>query len=199
MLENLLQMVKEIGEEQVVNNSLIPNEQNEAVMATASESILGTLQQAIASGRGEELLSMFKSSSSAEIMSNPLAQDIQSGFMENAGSKLGLNSNVVKGLAATMIPILISKLVKRTNSAAPENSGFSLESLFSDLVGGGGRQQQGGLDIGSLIGQFTRGGQQGGSNIGGMLQQLIGGGGGQPRGGGQQDMIGNLIKGFFGK
>jgi hypothetical protein len=196
MLENLLQMVKEIGQEQVVNNSLIPNEQNEAVMATASETILASFQQAIANGRGDELLSMFQSNSSAEIMSNPLAQDIQDGFMNNAGQKLGLNSNVVKGLAVTMIPILISKLVKRTNSTAPENSGFSLEGLLGDLVGGGGGKQQGGLDIGSLIGQFTGGGQQGGSGIGGMLQQLIGGG---QRGGGQQDMIGNLVRGFFGK
>lgn len=197
MLENLLKMVKEIGEEQVVNNNLIPNDQNEAVMATASETILSSFQQAIANGRGDELLSMFRSNSSAEIMSNPLAQDIQSGFMDNASQKLGLNSNVIKGLAVTMIPILISKLVKRTNSSAPENSGFSLEGLLGDLVGGG-RQQQGGLDIGSLIGQFTGGGQQGGGgNIGGMLQQLIGGG--QQRGGQQQDMIGSLIKGFFGK
>jgi uncharacterized protein YidB (DUF937 family) len=197
MLENLLQMVKEIGQEQVVNNKLIPNEQNEAVMATASETILTSFQQAIAGGRGDELLSMFQSNSSAEIMSNPLAQDIQDGFVNNAGQKLGLNSNVVKGLAVTMIPILISKLVKRTNSTAPEHNGFSIEGLLGDLVGGGGGQQQGGLDIGSLIGQFTGGGQQGGgSGIGGMLQQLIGGG---QQGGGQQDMIGNLVRGFFSK
>lgn len=196
MLENLLQMIKEVGEEQVVNNRLVPNDQNDAVMATASESILGTLQQAIANGRGEEMLSMFQSNNSAEIMSNPLAQDIQDGFMANASQNLGLNSNVVKGLAATMIPMLISKLVKRTNSTAEADSGFSLDGLLGGLTGGG--NQQGGLDIGSLIGQFTGGGQSGGgANIGGMLQQLIGGGG--QSGGGQQDVVGNLIKGFFGR
>jgi hypothetical protein len=199
MLEQLLAMVKEIGQEQVVNNSLIPNEQNENVMATASESILGTLQQAVANGRGDELLSMFQSNSSAEIMSNPLAQDMQSGFVDNAGEKLGLSSNVVKGLAATMIPIIISKLVKRTNSTSQEDNGFSIEGLLGDLAGrGGGQQGSGGIDIASLIGQFTGGGQQGGaSGIGGMLQQLIGGGGQQKAGG--QDMIGNLVRGFFSK
>ncbi len=195
MLDQLLAMVKEIGQEQVVNNNLVPNEQNETVMATASESILASMQQAVASGRGEELLSMFKSSSSAEIMANPLAQEMQEGFASSAQQKLGLNSNVVKGLAVTMIPIIISKLVKRTNSTAEADSGFSLEGLLGGLTGGGG--QAGGMDIASLIGQFTGGGQQGGGGIGGMLQNLIGGGG-QQRGGGQ-DMIGSLIKGFFGK
>lgn len=198
MLDQLLAMVKEIGQEQVVNNSLIPNEKNETVMATASESILGTIQQALAGGRGEELLSMFQSNSSAEIMSNPLAQDMQQGFMDNASQKLGLSSNVVKGLAATMIPIIISKLVKRTNSTAEADNGFSIQGLLGDLIGGGGQQQAaGGLDIGSLIGQFTGGGQQGAGGIGGMLQQLIGGRQQQQAGG--QDMIGNLIKGFFNK
>lgn len=200
MIDQLLAMVKEIGQEQVVNNKLIPNEQNETVMATASESILGTIQQALAGGRGEEVLSMFQSNSSAEIMSNPLAQDMQQGFMENASQKLGLSSNVIKGLAATMIPIIISKLVKRSNSTAEADSGFSIQGLLGDLIGGGGgnQQQAGGLDIGSLIGQFTGGGggQQNAGGIGGMLQQLIGGG--QQKAGGQ-DMIGNLIKGFFSK
>ncbi|MCU0388146.1 MAG: hypothetical protein MUE71_06025 [Chitinophagaceae bacterium] len=193
MLDQLLAMVKDIGQEQVVNNSLIPNEQNETVMAAASETILSSFQQAIASGRGDELLGMFQSNSSAEIMANPLAQEIQDGFVANAQQKLGLNSNVIKGLAVTMIPIIISKLVKKTNSTAEADSAFNIQGLLGDLTGGGA--QQGGLDIGSLIGQFTGGNQQGGGGIGGILQNLVGG---QQSGGGQ-DMIGNLIKGFFGK
>jgi hypothetical protein len=126
-------------------------------------------------------------------MANPLAQEIQDGFVANAQQKLGLNSNVIKGLAVTMIPIIISKLVKKTNSTAEADSAFNIQGLLGDLTGGGA--QQGSLDIGSLIGQFTGGNQQGGGGIGGILQNLVGG---QQSGGGQ-DMIGNLIKGFFGK
>ena len=194
MLEQLLAMVREIGQEQVVNNSLVPNEQNEGVMAAASESILSGMQQAVANGRGEELLSMFNSSNAAEIMANPLAQEMQDGFVANAQQKLGLSSNVVKGLAVTLLPIIISKLVKRTNSTAEADTGFSLDGLLGGLTGGGG--QAGGIDIGSLIGQFTGGGNQNAGGIGGILQNLVGGG--QQAGGGQ-DMIGNLIKGFFSK
>ncbi len=192
MLDQLLAMVKEIGQEQVVNNSLIPNDQNETVMATASESILYSLQQAIAGGRGEELLNMFQSNSSAEIMANPLAQDMQDGFVSNA-QQLGLNSNVVKGLAATMIPMIISKLVKRTNSTSESDSAFNLQDLIGGLAGGG--SQQGGMDIGGLIGQFTGGGQQGSGGIDGILQNLLN----RQQGNNAQDMVGNLIKGFFGR
>ncbi len=198
MLDQLLAMVKEIGKEQVEDNTLIPNEQNDEVMATASESILGTFQQALAGGRSEELLSMFKTNSSAEIMANPLAQDIQSGFMDNAMQKLGINKNVAAGLAATMIPIIISKMVKRSNSSAPQDSGFSVQDLIGDLIGGGQKQTAGGggLDIGALIGQFTGGGHQGGGGLADLIGKFTGGG--QQAAGGQ-DMIGNLIKGFFKK
>jgi uncharacterized protein YidB (DUF937 family) len=195
MLEQLLSMVKDLGQDQVVNNPEVPNEFNDAVMATASESVLGTFQQAIAGGQGQEMLNMFQGKSDDEIMANPLAQQVQGSFMDNITSKLGINSQTAAGLAATFIPMIINKMVKRTNSTADEDSGFNLESLVSGLTGGGG--QQGGLDIGSLIGQFTGGGQGGGGGIGDLLNKFTGGN--KQGGGGQQDMLSNLVKGFFGK
>lgn len=199
MLEQLLSMVKDLGQHEVVNNPEVPNEYNETVMATASESLLGTMQQAIASGKGEELLKMFSSQHDGDIMANPLAQQVQSGFMDNITSKLGINSKTAAGLAATFIPLIINGLVKRTNSTAHEDSGFSIEGLLRGLTGGGGQQQAGGMDISSLIGQFTGGGQQaGGLDIGSLIGQFTGGGQAKQQAGGQ-DMIGNLIKGFFNK
>lgn len=198
MLEQLLSMVKDLGQDQVVNNPEVPNEYNETVMATASESLLGTMQQAIAGGQGEELLKMFNSQSDGEIMANPLAQQVQSGFMDNITSKLGINSKTAAGLAAAFIPMIINNMVKRTNSTAQEDSGFNLQGLIGGLIGGG-QQQAGGMDIGSLIGQFTGGGQQaGGLDIGSLIGQFTGGGNTNQQAGGQ-DMIGNLIKGFFNK
>jgi uncharacterized protein YidB (DUF937 family) len=198
MLEQLLSMVKDLGQDQVVNNPEVPNEYNETVMATASESLLGTMQQAIAGGQGEELLKMFNSQSDGEIMANPLAQQVQSGFMDNITSKLGINSKTAAGLATVFIPMIINNMVKRTNSTAQEDSGFSLQGLIGGLIGGG-QQQAGGMDISSLIGQFTGGGQRaGGLDIGSLIGQFTGGGQANQQAGGQ-DMIGNLIKGFFSK
>jgi hypothetical protein len=89
--------------------------------------------------------------------------------------------------------MIINKMVRRTNSTADEDSAFNLESLVGGLTGGG---QNGSLNIGSLIGQFTGGGQNGGG-IGDLINQFTGGN--KQGGGGQQDMLGNLVKGFFGK
>ncbi|HMP93756.1 MAG TPA: hypothetical protein PKD90_12830 [Phnomibacter sp.] len=195
MLENLLELVKQYGQEQVVDNTEIPNEQNEAVMAEASYAVAGTLQEALASGQMEDVLKMFSTGSSAQIMANPVAQNMQSGFVDSITSKLGINKNVAIGLAATLIPIVVSKMVKRTRSDAPEDSGFDLSGLIGSLTGGSG----GGLNIGSLIGQLTGGGGQqggGGFDIANIIQQVTSGAqqSRQSGGGGLAD----LISGFFG-
>lgn len=211
MLENLFNLIKEAGQEQVVENPDIPNEHNEAVLAEASHAVAGTMQNALANGQVEDVQKMFESKSSAQIMSNPVAQNMQGSFIDNITSKLGISKNVAMGLAATLIPIIISKLVKRTNSNAPQDSGFNFGSLISSLTGLGGGS--GGM-FGGNSGSGMFGGNSGGG-LGGMLGQLTGGGNNAGGGGGLMDMIsqitngarqqqqqgglGNLIKGFFGR
>jgi uncharacterized protein YidB (DUF937 family) len=197
MLENLLQMIKEVGQEQVVDNTDIPDDQNNAVMAEAAQSVTGGLQEAIANGQSDELMKMFSTGSSAQIMSNPVAQNIQGSFMDTISSKLGINKNVAAGLAATLIPIVISKLVKRTNSSAEADSGFNLNSLIGSLTGAGGNAGTGGFDIGGLISQFTGGGGQAktGGGLMDIFSQLTNGAQEQKNSGG----LSNLIQGFFGK
>lgn len=198
MLENLLQMVKEYGQREVVENPDIPDEQNTAVMSVASEAVVGTLQTALANGQMDEVMRMFNSASSSQIMSNPVAQNMQAGFMDNITSKLGINKNVAMGLASTLIPIIISKLVKRTNSTDQADSGFDLSSLIGSLTGGGGGGNSGGFNIGNLISQFTGGGNSGGGGGGGLadiISQVTNGARQQQGGGG----LSSLIQGFFGK
>jgi hypothetical protein len=190
MLESLIGLVKEYGQQQVVENPEVPNEYNESVMAEASYAVAGQLQQALANGQVQDVASLFDNDDDDAIMSNPLAQNMQSGFVDNITSKLGINKNVAIGLAGTLLPLVISQFVKRTRSTAPQDSGFDLGGLIGSLTGGGGNA--GGLNIGSLISQFTGGGgqQQGGLDIGGLINQFTGGG--QPGGQGGFDM-GNLL------
>lgn len=190
MLEQLLSMVKDLGQEQVVKNPEVPNEYNETVMATASESLLGTFQQAIYGGQGQQLLDMFRCQNDAEILANPLARQVQGNFLENLASKAGISGQTASGLASNYIPQVINQLVRRTNSTADEDSGFSLEGLIDGLSGG---EKGVGLDIGSLIGQFSGGGNKGG--IGDLLNQFTGGSKTEDGGGD----ISDTLKGFFGK
>jgi len=189
MLENLLNLVKEYSQDNVVDNPQIPNEKNDEVVAEATHAVAGGLQNALANGQGEELLSLFNSKSSAEVMSSPVAQQIQGGFMDNITSKLGINKNVAIGLAATLIPIVISKLVKRTNDT--NNSSFDLGGIISSLTGGGNNAGAGG--IGGLISQFTGGNAGGAGGIGSLISQFTGGGNAGGGGG-----IGDLISQFTG-
>ncbi|MES2648276.1 MAG: hypothetical protein V4717_15475 [Bacteroidota bacterium] len=192
MLENLFNLVKEFGQQQVVENPEIPNEQNEAVMAEASQAVAGTLQSQLAQGNLAGVMDMFRSNDSSEIMSNPVAQNMQAGFMENISNKLGINKNIAAGLAATLIPMIISKLVNRTNSAAPADSGFNLNSLIGSLTGGGN-----GHDFSGLINQVTgnNNGGAGGLDLSNIIAQISGGANQQQQSGG----LSSLINGFFRK
>ncbi|TAD93827.1 MAG: hypothetical protein EAY75_00700, partial [Bacteroidetes bacterium] len=175
------------------------NEYNEAVMAEAGQAVAGTLQAELANGNVADVMALFNGKSNAQIMSSPVAQNMQSGFLENITGKLGINKNVAMGLASTLLPMVISQLVKRTNSTEPQHSGFNIASLIGSLTGGG-QGGGGGLDIGNIISQFTGGGQQqpqagGGFDIGSIISQIAGGAQQQKGGGG----LSSLIQGFFGK
>ena len=189
MIENLLNLIKKSSQDNVVDNPQIPNEHNDAVVAEATHAVAGGLQDALANGQGAELLSMFNSKSSAEIMSSPVAQQIQGGFLENITSKLGINKNVAIGLAGTLIPIVISKLVKRTNDTS--NNSFDLNSIISSLTGGNNAGNGG---IGGLLNQFTQSGTTNSGGIGDLISQFTGGSNTSNTGGG----IGDLISQFTG-
>ena len=150
MLENIFQMVREFGQQQVVENPAIPNEQNEAVMAEASHAVAGTLQQQVSGGNLSGIMDLFKDSNEQAINNSPVTRNMQSGFIENITSKLGINKNVASGLAASFIPMILSKLVHRTNSTNPADSNFSLDNLISSLSGG-----LNGHGFGNLLHQFT--------------------------------------------
>ncbi len=56
MLENLINLVKEQAGDAIVNNPAIPNENNEAAIQSAGESIAGGLQNIISSGGLKDVL-----------------------------------------------------------------------------------------------------------------------------------------------
>jgi hypothetical protein len=189
MLDNILQMIREFGQQQVVENPEIPNENNNAVMAEASRAVTGTLQQQVASGNAGNIMDLFRNNDPQEIMRSPVAQEMQTGFMDNITRKLGINKNVAAGLAASFIPMILSKLVHRTNSNDPADNGFNLNDLVKSLTGGSG-----GHGFGNLVNQFT-GNQNGGINPGNLATNAGETGGDQ----GQQGGLNNLINDFFGR
>ena len=189
MLDQLMQLVKEFGEKEVVQNPEVPNEYNNAVMSEAAYAVGGTLQDAIASGDIKGLMSMFDNDDDQAIMANPLSQQMQGSFIDGITSKLGISKQTAMRVGAMLIPLVLSQMVKRTRSSAPQDSGFNITDLITNLTGGHG----GGNGIADLVSQFTGGGQSGGLQD--VIRQLSGGARTQQQNGG----LGNLITSFFGR
>ena len=206
MLDNLFDLVKGLAGDAVIKNQEVPNEQNEAVIAEATNTVAGGLQNMVAGGGLQSILSLFGGGGQQKggIMSNPIVSMMIGHFANKLMNKYKLGSSQASGVAANLIPSVISNLINKTND--PSDNGFSLDSLLNSLTGGKStevaQQQQAAGDNGfsfqNLISQFTGGGQQGGG--GGLMDivsQIAGGAQNQQQqqgGGGLMDMIKGFIK-----
>lgn len=208
MLDNLFNMIKGVAGDAVINNPEVPNEHNDAVVAEATNTVAGGLQNLVAGGGLESILSLFggggQQQGKASLMSNPIVAMMIGHFAKKLMGKFGLQSNQASGVAQSLIPSVISNLISKTND--PSNSSFTLDGLLNSLTGGQSQQiaqqQQAGGDSGfsfqNLISQFTGNGQQGGSGLMDIVSQLAGGATQaqqqQGGGGGLIDMIKGFIK-----
>ena len=190
MLEQLFNLVKDHSGETVINNQAVPNEQNGAVMAEATISIMGGLQNALAGGGLQSVLGMFGSggannaaAASSGIGGNPLVSMITGHFMNKLMSKFGLNNSAASGIAASLIPSVIGSLVNKTNST--ENNGFNLAGVLGGLMGGAtvapttNGATAGGFDLGGLLGKVMQGGmdqnKDGQTNLADLMTLVTGG------------------------
>lgn len=209
MLDNLFNMIKGVAGDAVINNPAVPNEQNDAVVAEATNTVAGGLQNLVAGGGLESILSLFggggqQQQGKSSLMSNPIVTMMIGHFAKKLMGKFGLQSNQASGVAQSLIPSVITNLISKTND--PNNSSFTLDGLLNSLTGGQSQQiaqqqqqQEGGFSFQNLITQFTGNGQQGGG--GGLMDivsQLAGGATQaqqqQQGGGGLMDIIKGFIK-----
>lgn len=147
MLENLNQLVRENVQDTVVNNSEVPNEQNEEVIQAASGSIFDSLKDQLASGNVGGLAEIFNSGNAE---GSAVTQQAAGNFTDKLAG-LGINAETAKKLAATVI---IGKLTQKT--ADPNDSSFNIKDVLGSLAGG----SDGKFDVSDVIGMFNGGGQQ---------------------------------------
>jgi hypothetical protein len=148
MFEQLMDLVKQNSQEAIVNNPAIPNEQNDAVMQTASSSIMSTLQGLLSSGGASSVLNLFNQNNQSDINNHPVTQAASSNLISTLMSKFGIGSDKAGGIASMLLPMVMSKLVNKTNDS--NDGSFNIQGIFNSLSGG----KTGGMDIGSLVSQF---------------------------------------------
>ena len=150
MLENLIALISEQGQETVVNNPAIPNESNNAVLADATHAVAGGLQSEIASGGLQNVLNMFQGGGSG-LTNNPIVQNIIQNFVGKLGANHNISGEQANNIAGNLIPNVLSNLINKTND--PNDSSFDLNGIIGSLTGGGN-----GSGIQSIVSKFTSGG-----------------------------------------
>ena len=204
MLENLLNLLKEQGQESIVNNPQIPNEQNDAVLADATHSVAEGLQSELAGGGIQNVVSLFgkndkESGGIGNLINNPIVSKIINSFTGKLTANHGVSEAQASGIAGSLIPNVIGSLINKTND--PGNSSFSLEGIIGSLTGGNSKGENSGFDLGGLLSKFSQGGLDANSDgkigMDDILDKIKGGAAQQQQtqagGGGMMD----LIKGFL--
>lgn len=207
MLENLFNLIKEQGVTDVIENPVIPNEQNDAVLASATHSVADGLQGMLAGGGLQTVLSLFggagtggSNNSISSLLNNPIVGNIISSFTNKLTNDHGIAGNQASGIANSLIPGVISSLISKTNNT--NDSSFDINSIIGSLSGGGAANAGGsGFDLQGLIGKFAGGGldANGDGQVGldDIISKVSGGAQQQQQaagGGGLMDMIKGFIK-----
>ncbi|MGH2642516.1 MAG: hypothetical protein ACRDE2_01085 [Chitinophagaceae bacterium] len=150
MLDELLNLVKGEAQSAVVNNSDVPNENNEGIMQEAANSIKVGLQNELAGGGFQNVLKTLGGQSGTG-QGNPIVNNITGNFANNIMQKFGLSSGTAQSVASSLIPSVMGKLVNKTND--PNDSSFSLDNIFHSLTGG----QTSGMNLGGMLKSVTGG------------------------------------------
>jgi len=197
MFENLFNLVKEQGTEAVINNPAVPNEQNDAVLASATHSVAEELQGTLAGGGLQNILSLFGSggnNTGGGLTNNPIVSNIISNFTSKLTNNHGIDSNQAGGIASNLIPGVLSNLISKTNN--PNDSSFDINGIIGSLSGGGGA---GGFDLNGIMSKFAGSGLDtdgdGQVELSDIVSKVTGGAQQAQAGGGGGLM--DMIKGFM--
>src|SRR5215213_10582851 len=157
MLKELFELVKGQATETVINNPAVPNEQNDEVVAEATNTVASGLRNIVAGGGVQSLLGLFTGGNDKKsLLSNPIVSMMMGHFAGKLMNKFNMNNTQANNLSGNLIPGVLGSLINKTND--PNDSGFSLEKLLGSITGNKGSGQNTGGGIGDLLKQFGGGG-----------------------------------------
>jgi len=148
MFEQLSQIVKQFGNEAVVKNNAIPNEQNEAILSETSNSLFSNLQKIATQGDLSQLAELLKGDNIN--LENPTVKEITTTITHSLSEKFGLSASDAFGATSNMIPQVLSSLIKKAND--PKDGSFNLSDIISSLTGGDTAQNSGIMEAISTYG-----------------------------------------------
>lgn len=165
MLDELFKLVANESQDQIINNPQIPNENNETAIQTTSNTIFESLKSQVASGNGKDVLSLLGGQSG--VQDNSVVNGLTANVTNSLMDKLGIDNPAAKQIAASLVPVVIGKLVNRTND--PSDNGFDINSIFGSLTDG----KSNGIDLGGLLAGNKNAGDQN-PDLGSIFNMLSG-------------------------
>lgn len=148
MFENLINLVRQNAGNAVINNPSIPNEKNEEAVKGAGGSIISTLQNALAGGKLNDVLSYFKNGNSG---SPEIVNEATGNYARELQTKMGLDSTQANQVANEVVPQTMNQLAAKTND--PSDNSFNIQDIFNQLSGG----KTGGMNVQALLNKFGAG------------------------------------------
>ena len=166
MLDQIIDLVKQVGRKTVVENQEVPNEHNEAILADATKTIGSGFQNLMAGGGLQNILDLFKggknsSSSSGGIgglLKNPIVSMMIGYFVSKLVSKYKLSPSTASNVSNQLIPGVLQSLIQKTTSHEPENDAFDFNDLIGSLTGGKvatSESRSGGFNFQNLLDSFV--------------------------------------------
>ena len=192
MLEQLMDLIKQQGEESVVRNPAIPNEQNSQVLGEAGNSIINGLQGALAGGGLSQVMKLFSSGNGAGIMDNPIVQNIVQSFTGKLTNQFNVSPAQATQVSSSLIPQVLQGLTGKVADA--NDSSLDINSVMQSLTGG----QTSGINFQDLLQKFQGAGGDVDGDGDSDLQDIIArvsGGANQSAGSGGG--LADMVKGLF--
>lgn len=127
MSEQFQELIKGLGQQAIINNQAVPDSQNEAVMNEARQVLQDNMQQMAQNGQLQELAQQVQNGQ--DTARHPATQQVQNNMVSNLMQKFGLDSSAATGVASSLIPSVLNKVLG-------SNSQFNLKDLLSSLGNG---------------------------------------------------------------
>src|SRR4051794_9316551 len=133
MIENLNSLVKQNAGDTIINNTAIPDANNEKAVQEASTAIEQSLKTSLSGGSVKEVANLFNSTGE-NVTANPVTQQATGNFIDRLQSRFGLNVQQAANIANNLIPTVLKRLVQKT--ADPADKSFDLQKIFNEVSEG---------------------------------------------------------------
>src|SRR5688500_7056568 len=193
MLKELFDLVKGQATKTVINNPAVPNEQNNEVVAEATNTVASGLRNIVAGGGVQSLLALFGGGNDKKsLLSNPIVSMMMGHFAGKLMNKFNMNSSQANNLSGNLIPSVLGSLINKTND--PNDQAFSLENLLGSITGKKELAVQGsGGGLQDILRQFNGNGQGNGGGLMDIVKDFASGAQQQQQ---QKGNLMDLIKSF---